>query len=103
MNKVAGAGLVDAKIDISAIDWYVLYYTPCTEQLAVLSKQILCRTPTDFTYVQLNGFLKDVHTQNLWTFQLGSQDGIIVCIWFFVRYQQRDRQNSAMENNGNFY
>ena len=37
--------------------------------------------------------MKEVNTQNLWTFELGTQEGINVPIWIFVAFQQNDRQH----------
>ena len=41
--------------------------------------------------------MKDVNTQNLWTFEISSQEFINVDSWIFVGFQQRGRQISAME------
>ena len=48
-------------------------------------------------------FMKAVNTQNLWTFELRTQEGINVPIWIFVGLQQRDRQDSQNLNNDTFY
>ena len=47
--------------------------------------------------------MKEVNTQNLWNFELGSQEGENVPIWIFVAFQQSDRKNSQNENNDTFY
>ena len=47
--------------------------------------------------------MKEVNTQNLWTFELGTQEGINVPIWIFVAFQQNDRQNDQDLNNDTFY
>ena len=47
--------------------------------------------------------MKEVKTQNLWTFELGTQAGINVPIWIFVAFQQNDRQDDQNLNNDNFY
>ena len=38
--------------------------------------------------------MKAVNTQKLWTFELGTQEGINVPMWNIVGFQQRERQNS---------
>ena len=38
--------------------------------------------------------MKKVNTQKLWSFELGTQDGINVPIWFIVGFQQKVSQNS---------
>ena len=47
--------------------------------------------------------MKEVNTQNLWTFELGTQEGINVPIWTFVAFQQNDRQHDQQLNNDTFY
>ena len=37
----------NGKIKINAIEWYVPHYTPSMQQQAILSKQILNKTPTE--------------------------------------------------------
>ena len=36
-------------------------------------------------------FLKEVKSQNVWNFELGSQEEMDVAIWINVEIQQRDR------------
>ena len=71
----------NAKIKINAIEWYVPHYTPSISDHAILSKQGLSKTPTEIQYVKRSVFMKEVKTQNLWTFELGTQEGIKVPIW----------------------
>ena len=47
--------------------------------------------------------MKEVNTQNLWTFQLGTQEGINVPIWIIVGFQQSDRQHDQNLKNDTFY
>ena len=47
--------------------------------------------------------MKELNTQNLWNFELGTQEGINVPIWIILGFQQRTRQNSQNENNDTFY
>ena len=65
--------------------------------------QIKKNTPTLLHYVERSVFMKEVNTQNLWTFELSSQEGINVPIWMFVAFQQSDRQNDQNLNNDTFY
>ena len=46
--------------------------------------------------------MKEVNTQNFWTFELGTQKGINVPIWVYVVFQQMDRQNDQNLNNDTF-
>ena len=47
--------------------------------------------------------MKEVNTQNLWTFELGTQEFINIPIWSFIGFQQRERQDSQNFNNDIFY
>ena len=47
--------------------------------------------------------MKEVNTQNFWTFDLGTQEGVNVPIWIYVAFQQHDRQHDQNLNNDTFY
>ena len=64
----------NGKIKIIAIEWYIAHYTPSIEQRSMLSKQILNKTPTQLQYPERYVLVKEVNTQNLWSFELGTQD-----------------------------
>ena len=38
--------------------------------------------------------MKEVNNQNLWTFELASQESMNVPIWVIIGFQQRNRQDS---------
>ena len=65
--------------------------------------QIKKNTPTLLHYPERSIFMKEVNTQNLWTFELGTQEGINVPIWIFVAFQQNDRQNDQNLKNETFF
>ena len=46
--------------------------------------------------------MKEVKNQNLWDFELGSQENMNVLIWIIVGFQQRSRQDSQNLNNDTF-
>ena len=46
--------------------------------------------------------MKEVNTQNLWTLELGTQEGFNVPIWIFVAFQQNVGQNDQDLNNDTF-
>ena len=100
LNK--GNAINNGKIKINAIEWYVPHYTPSAEQQSILSKQILNKTPTQIQYPERFVFMKEVNTQNFWTFELGTQEGINIPTWIFVAFQQNDRQNDHNLNNDTF-
>ena len=47
--------------------------------------------------------MKEVITQNFWTFELGTQEGVNVPIWIYVAFQQHDTQHNQTLNNDTFY
>ena len=101
LNKANAINL--GKIKISAIEWYVPHYTPSIQQQSMLSKQILNKTPTQIQYPERSVFMKEVNTQNFWTFELGTQEGINIPSWIFVAFQQNDRQHDQNLNNDTFF
>ena len=100
LNKANGIN--NGKIKINAINWYVPHYTASMKQQSILSDQILNRTPTQINYPERSVFMKEVNTQNFWTFELGTQEGINIPTWIFVAFQQNDRQHDQNLNNDTF-
>ena len=82
-----GNAINNGKIKINAIEWYVPHYTPSMQQQSILSKQIINKTPTQLQYPERSVFMKQVNTQNFWTFELGTQEGINIPTWIFVAFQ----------------
>ena len=90
------------RIKNNAIEWYVPHYTPSIQQQSILSKQIINKTPTEINYPERSVFMKEVITQNFWTFELGTQEGINIPTWIFLAFQQDDRQHDQNLNNDTF-
>ena len=90
------------RVKINAIERYVPHYTPCIQQQSILSKQIINKTPTEVNYPERSVFMKEVNTQNFWTFELGTQEGINIPTWIFIAFQQKDRQHDENLNNDTF-
>ena len=65
-------------------------------------KQFLNKTPTELRYVERSVFMKEVNNQNLWNFELGSQENMNVPIWILIGFQQQDRQDSQDLKNDKF-
>ena len=101
MNK--GDASNDAKTNINSVDWYVPTYTLGLSQQNILHNQIVKKMATELQYIERSLFMREVNTQNLWTFELGTHEGINVPIWIFVVFQQSDRQHDQNINNGTFY
>ena len=100
LNK--GNAINNGKVKINALEWYVPHYTPSVQQQSILSKQILNKTPTQIQYPERSVFMKEVNTQNVWTFELGTQEGVSIPTWIFVAFQQNDRQHDQNLNNDTF-
>ena len=95
--------VVLGRVKINSLDWYAPHYTVNLEEYTKLMTQIKKNTPTLLHYVERSVFMKELNTQNLWTFELGTQEGVNVPIWIFVAFQQSDRQNDQNLNNDTFY
>ena len=95
--------VVNGRAKINSLDWYVPHYSPNLEEYNTLMNQIKKNSPTLLHYPERSVFMKEVNTQNLWTFELGTQEGINISIWIFVAFQQNDRQNDQNLNNEIFY
>ena len=48
-------------------------------------------------------FMKEVNNQNLWNFELGSQENMNVLIRIIIGFQQQDRQDSQNLKNDTFF
>ena len=95
--------VLNGRIKINSLDWHVPHYKTNLEEYTKLMTQIKKNTPTLLHYPERFVFMKEVNTQNLWTFELGTQEGINVPIWIFVAFQRNDRQNNQNLNNDTFY
>ena len=47
--------------------------------------------------------MKEMNTQNFWTFELANREGVNVPILIYVVFQQNDRQHDQTLNNDTFY
>ena len=92
----------NAKVQIISLDWYLPHYTPNLEEYNKLMNHITKKLPTNLHYPEISVFMKEVNTQNLWCFELGTQEGKNVPIFIFVAFQQNDRQHDQNLNNDTF-
>ena len=100
IDKVAG--IPNARIKIDHKHWYVPHYIPSIQQQSFLFKQILSKTPTELRYIERSVFMKEVKNQNLWNFEMGTQENMNVPIWTIIGFQQQDRQDSQDLNKDTF-
>ena len=66
-------------------------------------ERIVEKIPTELQYVESSDFMKELNTQKMWTFELGTQEGMNFPFWTFVGFQQRERQDSQNSANDTFY
>ena len=93
----------NAKTVINSIEWYVPHYVSSLEEYNKLMDQIYKKIPTNLHYPERSVFMKEVNTQNFWTMELGTQEGVNVPIWVYVAFQQHDRQHDQNLNNDTLY
>ena len=91
------------KVRINANEWYVPHFTPSISQQTILFNQNENITPTELQYVERSVLMKEVNTQNLWSFEIGTHEGEDFPICVNVGSQQRERQESQNSNNDTFY
>ena len=99
---VKTGGIADARIKIDHFHWYVPHYIPSMQQQSIMSKQILNKTPLELRDVERSVFMKQVNKENVWNFELGSQENMNVPIWIIIGFQQQERQDSQNLNNDTF-
>ena len=100
LNKTIATAI--DKYKINSIEWYVPHYTASVKEQNKLMQHIIDKIPTELRYVERSVFMKEVNTQNIWTFELGTHENMNVPIWIIVGFQQRDRQNSQKLANDTF-
>ena len=92
----------NAKIKINNIHCYVPHYAPSLEQQGILFKHFQSETPTELQYPGQSILMKEINTQSLLNFELGTQEGVNVPIWVFVIFKQSDREYDQNLNNDTF-
>ena len=78
----------NAKIEILVLIGMYHVTTPFLKQQTLSSKQIVDKTPTELQFIEKFVSMKEVNTQNLWTSELGTPEGINVPIWITIGFQQ---------------
>ena len=75
-------------------EWFLPHYNSSIPQQALVSKQILIKVPAELQFVERSVFMKEVKTQKLRSFELGTQEGRKLPIWLNIGFQQKYRQDS---------
>ena len=79
MNK--SNAIDNGKFKIIAIEWYVPHYTPSITQQNIKMNRNIMKMATELQYSERSVFMKEVNTQNFWTFELGTQEVSNIPIW----------------------
>ena len=101
--KAAANLALPGTVIIDDISWYVPHYALSISNQKLLLSNIASKTPTELTYIKRSFCMKDVTTENNWTFELGVGDGIDIPICVIVGFMQRDQFNQQQQNNDSFY
>ena len=91
------------EIKINSIEWYVPQYGASVKEQGKIMEHIIDKITTELQYVERSVFMKEVNTQNLWSFELGSLKNMNVLIRIFIGFHQRDRQDSQNLADDNFF
>ena len=101
-DPIIRTAVVDAeKIVIKDIDWYIPHFTPSLENQQFVMDQLLNKDPTQLYYMELIVFIKDVNTNNYWTFDLGNS-GESTPLFVIVGFQDRIKLDSQTHDNAIF-
>ena len=92
---LAGRGFIDD------INLYVPQYIPGVSNKKLMLGHIVSKA--ELSYTKRSSYMKDVTTENNWTFELGVGDGIDIPIYVIVGLMQRDKFNQQHQNNDTFY
>ena len=57
----------------------------------LMMENIISKAPTELTYIKRSSFMKDITTENNWTFERGVGKGIDIPIYIVVGFMQRDQ------------
>ena len=79
MNKTNANAI--GKIKFYSTECYVQLFTASLKEQGIIMKQITDKIPTELRYEERSVFMKEVNTQNLRSFELGTQEGANVPLW----------------------
>ena len=96
-NDAANLALA-RRVIIDDISLCVPHYTPSISNQKLMLGHIVSKTPTELTYSKRSSYMKDVTTENVWTFELGVGDGVDIPIHVIVGFMQKDQFNQQYQN-----
>ena len=91
------------RFNIEDLSWYIPNFTPSMSNQHLTLAHIVSKAPTDLSFVKRPTYMKDVTTENNWTFELGLGYGVDIPIYVIVGFKQRDQVNQQHRNNYTFY
>ena len=95
--------MVNGKVVIRSINWYVRQNNPDGGQQSLLPKRDLTKIPADHYFIQRSLFFKEVDTRNLCISESGAQERKKIPILVIARFQKRNRQSSQQFRKDIFY
>ena len=92
-----------AKDIVDDIGWYVPAYTPSISNQEKLLGHIESKAPNEVSYIKKSSYVKDITSENNWSFELGVGDSVDMPIYVIVGFMQRDQFNQQHQNNDTIY
>ena len=71
---------------IEDLSWYVPNYTPSISIKKIIFRHFVSKAPKELTYIRKSSHMKDVTTENNWTFELGVGEDIDIPLYVIVRF-----------------
>ena len=101
-NDAANLALA-GRVIVDEISLYVPHHTSSISNQKLMLGHIVSESATKLSFIKRPSNMKDVTTENTWTFELGVGDGIDIPICVKVGFMQRDQFNQKHQNNDTFY
>ena len=90
------------RVIIEDFSWYFPQYIMGMSNQNLMLGHIVSKAPTELSYVKRSSYMKDVTTENDWTFELGFGDGVDIPFYVIVGFMQRDQINQQHQKNDTF-
>ena len=91
------------RVIIEDVSLYISTYTPSISNQKLLLSHIVSKAPTELPFIKRSTYMKEVTSENNWTFELGVGDGVDIPIYVIVGFMQRKQYNQQHQNNDVFY
>ena len=91
------------RVIIEDLSWYVPHYTRNISNQKLILGHFVSKDATELSYTIRSFYLKNLTTENNWTFELGIGDGIDIPIYVKFAFMQRDQFNQQHQKNDTFY